>query len=422
MAIVKIQQVRSLNQAVNYCIQDSKTDESLITSNDCFIETIEGDFQSQTNRYNQVRNANKKIKSQMIIQSYSEEENLTPEQVHELGIELADMYLNGNHQYVVITHKETDHIHNHIIFNCVGNDLKMYNSKRKHTVYDLRDCNDEISRKHGLDVLEETSSKGMTFREYVARSKKVSFKSELEKILDETISISTSYDDFLTRMSDKGYTPKKGKYLAFRNPKSDKFMRSKTLGIDYAESSIIFRIEHKDYIPYKQKIIQSAWIDTRQEKFRNSIGLQKWAIKQNINYLSAISTKMYREKKTLSQLSLTNNQEINYAESFEKKLQKIDNKIFHLTRMSNCFDVYRNSHSMIIDYKNSPDKEKFKKDHYAEFKAYDLAKKNINSLKKVDDIHTENELNSRIKSLKKERDELYASLNLNRTLIEKKER
>ena len=81
----------------------------------------------------------------MIIQSFDSDDNLTPEQVHQYGVEFADNYLKGNHQYTVITHIETDHLHNHIVFNDIDfNTLKMFDSKRANTLDRLREENDKI--------------------------------------------------------------------------------------------------------------------------------------------------------------------------------------------------------------------------------------------------------------------------------------
>lgn len=213
----------------------------------------------------------------MIIQSFNSDDNLTPEEAHQYGVELAENYFKGKHQYVVITHIETDNLHNHIIFNSVNFvDLKMFDSKRKHTVNDLRKENDRISEKHNLSIVEAGRRKGITFNEYVSRAKGKSFKSKLENIIDKNIEKAKSFEEFLSLMEQQGYEHKQGpKYLAFKNPKSNKFMRTKTLGMNYFESSIKYRIENKDYTPLKQNIIDKQWIDKSQAKFKNNKGLRK---------------------------------------------------------------------------------------------------------------------------------------------------
>ena len=160
LSIVKIQKVKDLKAVIKYSLQDHKTNEGLVTSFECEIETIEMDFKNTLFDYNDKNNSNKDIAARMIIQSFSSDDDLTPEQAHQYGIELADNYFKGKHQYTVITHTETDNLHNHIIFNSINfEDLNMFDSKRQHTLYDLRRENDKVSKEHGLSIIEHEGKK-----------------------------------------------------------------------------------------------------------------------------------------------------------------------------------------------------------------------------------------------------------------------
>lgn len=410
MSIVKIQQVRSLRAAVRYSMQDYKTNEDLVTSYECDIETIERDFKSVLYEYNEKKNSNKNLSARMIIQSFDIEDNLTPEEAHQYGVELADRYLKGKHQYTVITHVETDNLHNHIIFNSIDfKELKMFDSKRQHTINDLRKENDRVSEKHNLSIIEGGKTKGITFNEYVARSKRKSFKGKLEEIIDKNILLANTFDEFLSLMSKQGYENKLGRYLSFKNPGSNKYMRTKTLGLNYFEASIKYRIENKDFIPIKQNIIDKKWIDKSQAKFKNNKGLQKWATKQNINYLNEISAKLYKENITLQEYNDMIKKE-NLIGNFAKQLEMVDDEIYKLEKMMNCFDVYKSSYSLIQEYKKSDDKTEFKKVNYSAFKAFDTAKRHMYYLKKQYDVTDVAGLYYKISLLQKERNLLYGSL------------
>ncbi|MCU4959818.1 relaxase/mobilization nuclease domain-containing protein [Bacillus cereus] len=253
-----------MKAVINYSMQPHKTNEELVTSYECSIETIDRDFKSVLVDYNEKNNSDKNMSARMIIQSFDSNDNLTPEQVHQYGVEFADNYLKGNHQYTVITHTETDNLHNHIIFNDIDfNKLKMFDSKRVNTLDRLREENDKISEKYGLLIIEEGRKgrkKYLAFTEYVARSKKKPFKGKLEETIDKNISKSSSFDEFLSLMRKEGYEHKQGKYLSFMNPKSGKLMRTKTMGFNYLESSIKYRIGNKGYSPIKTNIINRQWI------------------------------------------------------------------------------------------------------------------------------------------------------------------
>lgn len=411
MSIVKIQKVKDLKAVINYSMQPHKTNEELITSYECSIETIDRDFKSVLVDYNEKNNSDKNMSARMIIQSFDSNDNLTPEQVHQYGVEFADNYLKGNHQYTVITHTETDNLHNHIIFNDIDfNKLKMFDSKRVNTLERLREENDKISENYGLSIIEEGRKgrkKYFAFNEYVARSKKKSFKGNLEETIDKSISRSNSFDEFLGLMQREGYEHKQGKYLSFKNSKSGKFMRTKTMGFNYLESSIKYIMENKDYSPIKTSIINRQWIDKSQEKFKNNKGLQRWATKQNINYLNELSSKLYKLNVSISELE--ENKEA-LMDSFEKQLLGIDNEIFRLNKMKGCFRTYKKSHPLIRAYKKAENKKSFKQEHYHEFKEYDVAKRDMNYLKKNYGITDEAELQYKLSLMTKERNLLYGSL------------
>ncbi|WP_180232212.1 relaxase/mobilization nuclease domain-containing protein, partial [Bacillus toyonensis] len=87
MSIVKIQKIKNLNGFINYGMQEHKTNEELVTSYECSIETIDRDFKSVLVDYNEKTNCNKNVSARMIIQSFDSDDNLTPEQVHQYGVE-----------------------------------------------------------------------------------------------------------------------------------------------------------------------------------------------------------------------------------------------------------------------------------------------------------------------------------------------
>ncbi|MCQ6288775.1 relaxase/mobilization nuclease domain-containing protein [Bacillus cereus] len=425
MSIVKIQKVMNLQALIRYGMQEHKTNEELVTSYECSIETIDRDFKSVFVDYNEKNHCNKDVRARMIIQSFDSDDNLTPEQVHQYGVEFADNYLKGNHQYAVITHIETENLHNHIIFNDIDfTTLKMFDSKRVNTLDRLREENDKISEKYGLSIIEEGRKgrkKYVAFNEYVARSKKKSFKGNLEEIIDKNISKSNSFNEFLSFMQQEGYEHKQGKYLSFLNPKSGKFMRTKTLGFHYLASSIRFRIENKDYSPIQTSIMNRHWIDKSHEKFKENKGLQKWATKQNIHYLHELSSKMYQLNVSLSELDELEATKEALMDSFEKQLLGIDHEIFRLNKMKGCFHIYKKSHPLIIAYKKAENKKAFKQERYHEFKEYDVAKRDMNYLKKNYGITNESELQYKLSRMTEDRNVLYGSIGKEQEIEEKKQ-
>ena len=121
--------------------------------------------------------------------------------------------------------------------------------------------------------------------------------------------------------------------------------------------------------------------------------------------MNDINNRLYKEKITLEELQELDKQRRNLVENFERSLNKIDDEIYKLEQMKDSFDVYKNSHAMILQYKNlrtTEERVQFKKDHFTRFKQYDKAKKNLNLLKKIYNINNKESLEIKINSLKRE--------------------
>lgn len=414
MSIVKIQSVNRLKQTFDYIMQGSKTKDDFITTYDCDQDFILEDFNSLYDRRKQILRKETKNKAKMIIQSFDFRDNVSPEQAHEIGVKLANQYLKGNHQYIVTTHIDTDYLHNHIVFNEVRSDnFLMYDSSRKNSLDNLRIENDKLSREYNLQIPPEKSHKKnvhyINQREIKARQKGVSFKENLENTVDQVIEHSNSYGEFINQMETLGFKSKEGRHLAFLNNKNNKFMRTKTLGMNYTENSIKYRIENKDFEINKFKYtVQTQAIDKSQDKFRNNYGLRKWATKKNIAHLQEISHLVFNENKTLEEIGNIQKSEAEFTRDITNKLESKDSVLYELTKKSHAFQDYQDSGNLIANYKKATNKKEFKTNHYHDFKKFDTAKKNMYLLKKNYDIHNLNDLVSYKHKIEEERKELYS--------------
>src|SRR5699024_7417028 len=146
-----MQRINDLQRSVDYITRNEKTESKYIFSHECTPETAKRDFELTLDLYNEANNRNRELKPRMIYQSYSPNENITPEEVFQYGKEFAENYLGEDYQYIVATHYDTEHIHNHIIFNDINiNTLNVFDSSRENTLYRMRNENDRISEKYGL--------------------------------------------------------------------------------------------------------------------------------------------------------------------------------------------------------------------------------------------------------------------------------
>jgi hypothetical protein len=240
MAVTKIKPVKSaLKQRLEYIQNPAKTDEKmLVTSFGCSYETADIEFENTLSRALEKGNN----LAHHLIQSFEPGES-TPEQAHEIGKRLADEITKGRHEYVLTTHIDKGHIHNHLIF-CAASfiDYKKYNSNKK-SYYEIRNANDRLCKEYSLSVLTPGQDKGKSYAEYAAdRDGGGSWKSKLKTAIDTITPQSSDFEDFLKRLEVEGFEIKRGKYISVRAPGQERFTRTKTLGVDYTEEAIIKRI------------------------------------------------------------------------------------------------------------------------------------------------------------------------------------
>ena len=150
MAITKIHAIKStLGKALDYIENPDKTDgQMLVSGYNCEPQTASIDFEMTAVLAHKARNLKRKRSTNLayhLIQSFSPEDAVTPEQAHELGKKLAFEYTGGKYEYVVATHIDKGHIHNHIMLNAVSfYDYKKLRTVPYRTARQIRDISDRL--------------------------------------------------------------------------------------------------------------------------------------------------------------------------------------------------------------------------------------------------------------------------------------
>lgn len=243
MAVTKIKAIRgTLSKAIAYILNPEKTDEKLLVSSyGCASETAAREFE-WTRKIAEQKGMNPvRIIARHVIQSFEIGE-VTPELAHEIGKQFADEILGGKYEYVLTTHIDKDHVHNHLIFNAV--DFVNYHAYKsyKRIYYDMREVSDRLCKENGLSVIPPSQNKGMGYKEYTEAKRGTSWKQKLKQTIDRLVITAKDYDDFLRLMQEAGYEIKTGKYISFRAKGQERFTRSKTIGENYTEERIKERI------------------------------------------------------------------------------------------------------------------------------------------------------------------------------------
>ena len=213
----------------------------LETAINCQLETAYQDMMHTKRRWDKKSG----VQGYHIIHSFAPGE-VTPMQAHEIGVEFAERLLGGQYEAVVSTHVDQEHLHCHILFNSVSFlDGKKFRDNFAAYYEDIRGISNEISRAHGLSVI-EPEGKGMHYSEWAAeKSGKTTVRGLIRQDIDTAITRAFTYQTFWEQLAKMGYTVKRGpnvKYTAVRPPGGARFIRLAGLGEGYTEEAIKERL------------------------------------------------------------------------------------------------------------------------------------------------------------------------------------
>ena len=343
MAYVKIKPIHaSLEKALNYIANPDKTAEGrLISSYGC--STIPEIAKKEFNIVSS-NTATKKRKDSVIarhlIQSFSPEDNVTPEQANKIGQKLAEEILKNEYQYIVATHLDQGHIHNHIIFNTTNMNTSTKYRSNKYTYQRIQKCSDKLCKEQDLSIIQPKleTQKGKSYKEYIESKTGNSWKVSMKIDIDITISKVKSYSDFINEMEKQNYTIKQGKYISFKYPNQERFTRGKTLGEKYSEESIRYRIENPNTVELNKMI------EMNERNKAKGVGFKKFAAKKNIEELSRMT--QFMSENGINSLA-------DYKKLYRNNLLKINELENKINDINSKIDEHSSTINSIITWKKT---------------------------------------------------------------------
>ena len=287
MAYVKRIPIKtSLKNSLKYILNPSKNEEGLLVSgSNCPINgSLAYKIMEKTK---EEYNKKDKIQGIHFIQSFRPEENITPQTAHEVGRKWADKFLNS-YEYLLSTHKDKGHIHNHIIINSVSFETGKKYLKNDRELREIRKLSDEVCREYGLDIIEpKKENRNKSYKEWKSHKENISWKDKIKIDINETIEESKTYEDFLEKMKSRGYELKYGnsKYNTFKHKEMGRSIRGKTLGEDYTEKKIKDRIEEfkRSKLIYLSKYREDKNLCFNEDKFYKESFSNKEIIRGDID-------------------------------------------------------------------------------------------------------------------------------------------
>ena len=413
MAVTKIKAIRgTLSKAIAYILNPEKTDEKLLVSSyGCASETAAREFE-WTRKIAEQKGMNPvRIIARHVIQSFEIGE-VTPELAHEIGKQFADEILGGKYEYVLTTHIDKDHVHNHLIFNAVDfMDYHAYKSYKR-IYYDMREVSDRLCKENGLSVIPPSQNKGMGYKEYTEAKRGTSWKQKLKQTIDRLVITAKDYDDFLRLMQEAGYEIKIGKYISFRAEGQERFTRSKTIGENYTEERIKERIagrtprrSRKQTTPKGISLIgdiqeRIRLIDSKGYEHKAKLTILKEAAR-TLNYLTENNLLQYDdlEKKVEDVHSSYDRtgKELKGVEARLREVQPLIKNISNYQRLKPMYDAFQ----------KAKDKPGFKAKHEAELVIFEAARSTLLAMQGDEKLPSLKTLQAQQQRLLDEQQRLY---------------
>ena len=401
-----------MSKAIAYILNPEKTDEKLLVSSyGCASETAAREFE-WTRKIAEQKGMNPvRIIARHVIQSFEIGE-VTPELAHEIGKQFADEILGGKYEYVLTTHIDKDHVHNHLIFNAVDFvDYHAYKSYKR-IYYDMREVSDRLCKENGLSVIPPSQNKGMGYKEYTEAKRGTSWKQKLKQTIDRLVITAKDYDDFLRLMQEAGYEIKTGKYISFRAEGQERFTRSKTIGENYTEERIKERIagrtprrNRRQTVPKGISLIgdiqeRIRLIDSKGYEYKAKLTILKEAAR-TLNYLTENNLLQYAdlEKKVEDVHSSYDRtgKELKGVEARLREVQPLIKNISNYQRLKPVYDAFQ----------KAKDKPGFKAKHEAELVIFEAARSTLLAMRGDEKLPSLKTLQAEQQRLLEEQQRLY---------------
>ena len=401
-----------MSKAIAYILNPEKTDEKLLVSSyGCASETAAREFE-WTRKIAEQKGMNPvRIIARHVIQSFEIGE-VTPELAHEIGKQFADEILGGKYEYVLTTHIDKDHVHNHLIFNAV--DFVNYHAYKsyKRIYYDMREVSDRLCKENGLSVIPPSQNKGMGYKEYTEAKRGTSWKQKLKQTIDRLVITAKDYDDFLRLMQEAGYEIKTGKYISFRAEAQERFTRSKTIGENYTEERIKERIagrsprrNRRQTVPKDISLIgdiqeRIRLIDSKGYEYKAKLTILKEAAR-TLNYLTENNLLQYDGlEKKVEDVHNSYERTVKELKGVEARLREVQPLIKNISNYQRLKPVYD-------AFQKAKDKPSFKAKHEAELVIFEAARSTLLAMQGEEKLPSLKTLQAEQQQLLEEQQRLY---------------
>ncbi len=380
-----------IKNRIDYAINPDKTENGkYISSYGCNPETIQGEFLLSKSIYANKTGREQKnnVIAYQIRQSFKPGE-VTPQKANDIGYKLAMKFTKGNYAFIVATHIDKSHIHNHIIFNSTSLDCNKKFRDFLGSAKAIRKISDYICIENGLSIIENPKKTKSNYGKWLGNKKQTSHSEKLRIKIDEALQQKPkNINEFFNIMKELGYEIKTGKHIAFKSSEQKKYIRLNSLGKGYTQQDIFNKIEGKTQY-FNKNIYEKNinFIIDIQEKINEgkSEGYVHWAkifnakqISATLNYISENNIQNYdvldEKVKKISESFNNISDEIKDREKQMNDINQLKKHIINYLKTKDIYNTYKQKNFSIKFYEEHKEELIINKSSKKFFDKYNIKK------------------------------------------------
>lgn len=375
-----------LADRTDYSQNAEKTnDGEFISAYECDPKTADEEFLLSKRQYQHTTGRQQKnnIIAYQIRQSFKPGE-ITPEEANQVGYETAMRWTKGKHAFIVATHIDKAHIHNHIIYNSTSLDTSRKFNNFFLSGLAVQRLSDMVCLEHGLSIITPKP-----YRERQKRTiypKKRTQRDELCDAIDSVLSQKPKrFEDFIQSLAEMGFEFKDGKQPAFKGKEQKRFIRLRSLGEGYSKEELQAVISGKSLRNARTAPEQKQFhllIDIQEKMAEGkTVGYEKWAKKYNRK--EAVRTVILLKEKGLDNyddlVAYTEKLSSRFSE-LSDSIKAAEKRMIEVQALQKHIKNYHDTRKIYVEYRKSGYSKKFFEEHRQEITLHQAAKKAFDEL------------------------------------------
>ena len=385
----------AISDIIDYVKNPKKTDHGkLITSWQCDSRTADSEFiyskQQYIRKTGRVRGTDDVI-AYHLRQSFRPGE-ISPNEANRLGCELAKRFTKENHAFIVCTHIDKAHIHNHIIWAATTLDETKKFRDFKRSAQAVRRLNDTICIQNGYSIVENPKGKGKSYDKWLGDKKKPSHRERICFAIDDALAKKPmDFEALLELLRQAGYEIKHGKVPSLRGAEQKNYIRMDTLGDGYSPNEIRAIIAGAKAHTPRKRFVQDApekpsgslLIDIQAKLAEGKgAGYAKWATSYNLKQMS--KTMIYLQENGLLDLNVLNQQTSKATQLFNelsRKQKEIEKRMAEISILQKHINDYYDTREVYVGYRKAGYSKKYHAEHESDILLHQAAKKYFDEIK-----------------------------------------